>query len=298
MTRPLPRDAQGNIIKRPPSKRPPLTEPVQVSMGAAAAPGGALNGDGPDLTDLDPASPLAGSREVPPGPAGTAPSSSVPPTGVRSRRRWKLFGGPRLEDGPPPGPERRPVRPARVRGKRESIAEAASGVWGTVGEAMVWSGRDVPTGRILIYQAPVAGTILDDAIRDTIVDRLVQPFATAGKKTQAIGSLVLPPLLIHAITKNPALLPPLTPLLRSTLATMIVEMGPALKAQREREKKMAETVKELMPELADAKDEHGNPVSPVDLLLASIFAGVDMTVAEPPAERPADVNDNGASAAA
>lgn len=77
---------------------------------------------------------------------------------------------------------------------RLSLAPLIGEVWGVMGGL---AGRvDVPLGRCLQMQAPVAGEILEDVVRGTIVDTALQPVARAEDKAKAVGALVLPPALV------------------------------------------------------------------------------------------------------
>jgi len=62
-----------------------------------------------------------------------------------------------------------------------------------------------PTGRLMQYQAPVAGLVLEDVIRDTVVDRVMQPIARAEEKGKKIAALAGPPLIVLAIERAQAL---------------------------------------------------------------------------------------------
>jgi hypothetical protein len=57
-----------------------------------------------------------------------------------------------------------------------------------------------PVHRVLRIQAPVAGALLEDVVRDTLVDRFMQPLArlqTGGKTAVALAG---PPMIVAAIT--------------------------------------------------------------------------------------------------
>lgn len=85
----------------------------------------------------------------------------------------------------------------KVKHKRMSLAPVIGEFWGLMGSL---AGRvDVPLGRCLQMQSPVAGEILEDVVKGTIVDTALQPIARAEDKAKAVGALVLPPLVVVAI---------------------------------------------------------------------------------------------------
>jgi hypothetical protein len=58
-----------------------------------------------------------------------------------------------------------------------------------------------PTGRMLQYQAPAAGVILDRAIAGTLPDRVIfQPIARNRSKYEDVGFLLAGPILTFSIT--------------------------------------------------------------------------------------------------
>jgi hypothetical protein len=80
---------------------------------------------------------------------------------------------------------------------RLSLAPIIGEFWGVLG---AMAGRvDVPLGRVLQMEAPVAGEILEDVVKGTIVDSALQPLARAEDKAKAVAALVLPPVLVAAI---------------------------------------------------------------------------------------------------
>jgi hypothetical protein len=126
-------------------------------------------------------------------------------------------GGPARKEAVP-----RKVRPAgraqaRVRGWLGSTRTASTGkpkgkkvthprvpVTGLIERgwerlASVAARLNAPTGRCMEWQAPYAGIVLEDAVRGTIVDKVLQPVARAEAKLSAVGSLVAMPLIVYAL---------------------------------------------------------------------------------------------------
>ena len=67
---------------------------------------------------------------------------------------------------------------------------------------LAWSARPIPPlQKILAAQAPMAGVILQDALRDTAIDRLaLQPAARLEDRLQAVNAMVGPPAWVMMIT--------------------------------------------------------------------------------------------------
>jgi hypothetical protein len=93
------------------------------------------------------------------------------------------------------------------------------------------------TSRLLKIQAPVAGKILEPAIRDTFIDKILQPIARTTEGAEAVAVLLVPPAVVTAMQLNPQTIPFLMPVLRETLMRMIRIAGPAMAEamQQERE---------------------------------------------------------------
>lgn len=146
-------------------------------------------------------------------PDGLEPSEREPETPLeperapgtpRSRRRAQsprarvrgLFGPSQPKDTKTS--KRKPKTKPRV-----PVDNLVSRVW--EGIARVAQPLSLPVSRCLQVQSPVAGMILEDVVRDTIVDRALQPVARAEEKAEAVLALVAPPLLVAAIEQTAAL---------------------------------------------------------------------------------------------
>lgn len=96
---------------------------------------------------------------------------------------------------------------------------------------------NVPVARILDMQAPVAGLVLEGVVKDTIIDRLLQPIARVEAGGEIIFALMGPPILVGVLTQKPQLAPLLVPILRESLRTWIDVAGPQLEEVAKREQK-------------------------------------------------------------
>lgn len=119
-----------------------------------------------------------------------------------------------------------------------------------------------PLQRTLRVQAPVAGLLLEDAVRDTALDPLLQPLARLADAGRTVSALLGPPVFVTAITlhgaqaaaaqesPNPLFMAIATEGLRSSLMTWMDVAGPkfdqALKREREFEERYGADVDEFM----------------------------------------------------
>jgi hypothetical protein len=107
--------------------------------------------------------------------------------------------------------------------------------------AAVWRGvagvaRPLPaTSRLLKIQAPVAGVILEDTVKGTVVDKWLQPLARTSKGAEAMFALVGPPVIVAALEINPQYAPLLAPVLRESLLSWCKIAGPKMKDALQRE---------------------------------------------------------------
>jgi hypothetical protein len=80
---------------------------------------------------------------------------------------------------------------------RLSVAPLIGELWAVMGGMA--TRVDVPLGRCLQMQSPVAGDILEDVVKGTFVDAALQPIARAEDKAKAVAALALPPALVVAL---------------------------------------------------------------------------------------------------
>lgn len=110
---------------------------------------------------------------------------------------------------------------------RVSVENVISVVW--EGLARLASPVNPPVARVMAMQAPVAGKILDGPLKDTVIDRILQPFARMEESGGAVFALLAPPMIVGTITSNPQTAPLLLPILRQALASWMKLAGPHLK---------------------------------------------------------------------
>jgi hypothetical protein len=139
------------------------------------------------------------------------------------------------------------ARPKAKARKRVPLDDTIATVWRFLGSMA----RPLPaTSRLLKIQAPVAGKILEPALRDTIADRILQPIARTTAGAEAVAVLLVPPAVVTAMQLNPQTIPFLMPVLRETLMRMIKISGPAMaeamKQEHEFEQQFGGSVDDLI----------------------------------------------------
>lgn len=132
----------------------------------------------------------------------------------------------------PPRTSRRKVWP------RVPLDTLLSHVW-TIG-AQIIQPINVPVSRVLAIQAPVAGSVLEKTVKDTALDRILQPIARMESKGETVFALLGPPIIVAAITQKPQLATVLVPMLRQALRSWIEVAGPHMEKIRKQEEKFAE----------------------------------------------------------
>jgi hypothetical protein len=127
-------------------------------------------------------------------------------------------------EDPPDAPEtgETPPRRARNRGPREQDNRTRRKLWGggkgkgrprkthprlsvtgfveDVWSQFAWAFQGAPPLSKLLYaQAPYAGIVLEDAVKGTVVDRVLQPVVRAERTFTGLTGLIAPPVLVMAI---------------------------------------------------------------------------------------------------
>ena len=165
-------------------------------------------------------------------------------------------------------------KPAGKKQPRISTSDLLGSVWRGAAKLMT---PLPPLQRTLRMQAPVAGDLLDDVVRDTIVDPLLQPLARLASQGKAVQALVGPPAFVTAIMAhtaqrasmdppqdpNPFFMAVATEGLRSSLMAWMDVAGPkfeqALSREKEFEEKYGQTVDDTMAFI------FAEPVNPADV---------------------------------
>lgn len=129
-------------------------------------------------------------------------------------------------------------RAARLKA-RVSVEKVISSGWALA--ASVVSNLNPAVAGVLAMQAPVAGMILEDKVKGTLVDRVLQPVARAADGGNVAMALVGPPLLVQALSMQPHRAPQIIPLLRQALRSWVVVAGDKLQAVQEENQRFEDT---------------------------------------------------------
>lgn len=154
----------------------------------------------PNEPDAPPAEPEPDTPPTPPEPE--TPTETVPrKPGALSRLRSRLGRGGTGHDAVPASGERTP-RAKRTSRRRLPLDADISDIWAFAGRRLAATPH-YPTGRMLEYQAPAAGVILDRAVAGTLPDRvLFQPMARNRDRYEDVGFLLAGPILTFSITST------------------------------------------------------------------------------------------------
>jgi hypothetical protein len=183
-------------------------------------------------------------------------------------------GTPRRQEIPPQGRKvsfidrHRPQPSSSSRGKkrarpRVSVENVASFAWGLAGLALRQLPQLTPVGRVMALQADTAGVIIEDTVKGTVVDKVLQPIARLGEGGEKMFGLLGPGLIVGAMCAQPGLAEPLTPVLKAALLTGMRDRSEASRKLHRRAQQMAEEIGE------DAAD--------LDELIGMIFAAIPDT---------------------
>ena len=258
----------------------------------------------PKLSTAEVTGPFGGAHpttgEVPPASSEVTRSAGTEPP--RRRGLFSRKPKPTLAD-PRPTKEKAPKSKTSLRG-RVSAADTFADLWGWGGGLMGNAGH-VPTGRMVKFQAPIAGELLDDVVKGTIVDKMVvQKVVGARGKLDLLFAIFGPPVLTwrmeQAIVQgNQSQLDVLEPMLKSAVKNALPVMIPALAKARKREAAANTALAELMDadeldglgiHIVDGKpiDADGQSVDVGDVFVGMLFSNWETPVGQPPPNQPAE----------
>lgn len=176
--------------------------------------------------------------------------------------------------------------PARVvpKGKRVSLAGDIGRGYRAVGR-LAEKTPHYPAGRMLVYQAPGAGVIIDNALAGTAADRYVlQPLAKRKDQYEDVAYLIGPPLILFMMqnanlrgmqaqaagneedaAKYQATFAMLEGALEMTLRSSLLKLAPAIAEAAKRAEEEDAIIREAFPDLPPGVD-------PVQVVMSSLFA--------------------------
>jgi len=173
--------------------------------------------------------------------AESAPRRPARRAAVPARKSWPWSRG--------QGKNGRGRSRGRARKPRVSVEDLICGGW----RIMARMARPVPPlARTLRVQAPVAGLLLDDAVKDSVLDRMLQPLARAQVQGKVVAALAGPPVLVTVISMhlaqaqaagtdpNPVFMNAASEMLRESLIIWMDVAGPKFEAALARERAFEE----------------------------------------------------------
>lgn len=225
----------GHIIDAWDTAHPDDPYQPSPSRDADTPPPGYADGDLDDLFDTSADDDM---------PGETPPRKPRAPRGSTRNRGWRFGKKPAGKGKKTP---------------RISTEDLLGGIWRAAAKL---AAPLPPLQRTLRVQAPVAGLLLEDAVRDTVIDPLLQPVARLAGAGRTASALLGPPAFVTAIMlhtqqaavssrpPNPLFMTIATEGLRSTLMTWCEVAGPkfdiALQREKEFESKYGQSVDEMI----------------------------------------------------
>jgi hypothetical protein len=205
-------------------------------------PGGDFPPDGPPMDEEPPGPP----------PAPMEPVAETAPQAPPRQRRGGVLGRPAKPKEP--GKARKPL-------PRVSTETLLSAAWSVVASLAGRSSPSlVPMSRMMMFQAGTVGIVGDQALKGTVVDRVLQPLARAGEKGELAAAIIGPPVIVAVVTARPELYPVAAPVLEALVTTYLEISEPAME-------KIQKRIERMESKLGGAQ---------VKDLLASVFADVDV----------------------
>jgi len=219
-----------------------------------------VNGHGPDAGDETPLlivpdgpEPAADAPEAPAAPI-TPPEERRPQKPPRERRGL-------LARKPADGKARRTL-------PRVSLENLISSGWALGAMALARNPQAIPVARVMDMQSPVAGVIVDDMVRGTAIDRLLQPLARAGERGEKAVALLGPPVLTGLVVAHPEWFPAIRPMLKMSIMSWLEISEPAMKKAQARAERFSEKFGDV----------------DVDGMINALFSDVDLPVQHSPDE--------------
>jgi hypothetical protein len=210
---------------------------------------------------------------------GTPPPKS-PKRGLTALLGKKSPGG---DASPTDSPSSRERHPSANKARRVGTLD----FWGDVvegGASVVGRAGYVPMARSMAWSSPVAGEIIENATKDTFVDKLIQPVVRNQAKWQDLFDLLGLWGAIGIAQANPAQAPVAIKFARGRLVALLPRIAANIKKEREKERKAAEALLEVMPDLREMFPDADPDDDPMDLLMAMLFTAPSPTEQGVPAD--------------
>lgn len=177
------------------------------------------------------------------------------------------------KDTPRTPAERKPKLAPAPRGKRHDCSHLLGPVWTQLARFV----PSVPAQRAMVWQAPGAGRVLDDALSGTVVDKWVlQKVSGAESKYRPAIDLVSLPVMLMMVERQPASFPVIAPMLRSAVRANLeaaLDAKATEKAQDDKLKAKAEAAGLVWETIEKDQDGQDVKVDLVDRILSGWFEG-------------------------
>lgn len=178
---------------------------------------------------------------------------------------------PNGEQAPEDTYQQEEVKPEEVRPTehfaRSSGADFFTWCFRGLGTALVQSGRDVPVGRTIAFQAPISGNRLDKLVAHSWIDGLLQPLFRKTSELEGLGAVLALPILVGMFERSPGMAPMLTELLKPAVYATFNELAPILQKQRTDDRRVYRKVANLNEIFDLPKD-----ADPFDAFMQAVFS--------------------------
>lgn len=178
-----------------------------------------------------------------------------------------------------PKAERKPAAPAaapapkRRAVKRLSAADLIQSGYQDLGHWLVNSRVDVPVGRLMQLEAPLAGATLDELLAQTFIDRAVlQPLVRQWDRIEAAMTVVVPPLMLAAMERSPKAAVGMSGIFEMLIAQLLESIVPALEKQQEKEADLEKSLNALGLTRIPHPEHPDQLLSPVQSLILTLMS--------------------------
>lgn len=226
----------------------PVKGPLPAEVRSAFA---TAQADGPPADPLVFGPPEADAGPVtfePPAAASQAegPPGETEPSGEGPRREQ----APKTTGPKPPlerarefltGKRDKPAMPRPRSRRRFSLENIGTLAWAGLARAVTAAGEQyLPVSKMMTFQAPVMGMMIEDGLKGTVADKVLQPVARMMESGTELGAAFGLPAAAALVCRRPDLYPVVRPMMAGMMKSYIIYAGPKLRQMRAREEKFAE----------------------------------------------------------
>lgn len=217
------------------------------------------------------------SPEAPPASPYSSPGNGkVEDVTAATTRWWRRLWSKKGDGDTKPSKERAPRPPRGFMGKRISMADDASELYGHLGSRFEAS-KHFPAGRMMAYQADAFGIVLDKAVAGTLIDRIaVQPLMRTKDRWEPVLDLTLPPILLIGMKNalddgNMNAFNAMAPMLEYVVDRSLTALLPAMAEAEACKAERAAAIAEHFPGLTGVQAPTGEVLSPAQALISMLF---------------------------